>query len=88
MEAAARNEPDKAIDHFKRAVALHPAFGLALNELGVQYLRKGELDKAAEVLVKAIQIAPEAPEPSLNLWNRACYSRRSLLKLRLSSATR
>ncbi len=66
MEAAARNEPDKAIDHLKRAVALHPAFGLALNELGVQYLRKGELDKAAEVLVKAIQIAPEAPEPSLN----------------------
>jgi len=66
MEAAARNEPDKAIDHLKRAVALHPAFGLALNELGVQYLRRGELDKAAEVLVKAIQIAPEAPEPSLN----------------------
>lgn len=66
MESVARNEPDKAIDHLKRAVTLHPAFGLALNELGVQYLKKGELDKAAEVLVKAIQVAPEAPEPSLN----------------------
>ena len=66
MESVARNEPDKAIDHFKRAVALHPNFALALNELGVQYLRKGELDKAAEVLVKALQVAPEAPEPSLN----------------------
>ena len=66
MEAVGRNEPDKAIDHFKRAVALHPNFGLALNELGVQYLRKGELDKAAEVLAKAIEVAPEAPEPSLN----------------------
>ncbi|HJU92385.1 MAG TPA: tetratricopeptide repeat protein [Pyrinomonadaceae bacterium] len=66
MQSVARNEPDRAIDHFKRAVALHPAFGLALNELGVQYLKKGDLEKAAEVLVKAIQIAPEAPEPSLN----------------------
>lgn len=66
MESVSRNEPDKGIDHLKRAVGLHPNFALALNELGVQYLRKGEFDKAAEVLTKALQLAPEAPEPSLN----------------------
>jgi Flp pilus assembly protein TadD len=66
MESASRNETDKAIDNLKRAVDLHPDFALALNELGVQYLRKGQLDKAAEVLTKALQLAPEAPEPSLN----------------------
>ena len=66
MAAAGRGEVDKAIDDLKRAIALHPNFGLALNELGVQYLRKGELDKAAEVLTKVLQISPDAPEPSLN----------------------
>jgi tetratricopeptide (TPR) repeat protein len=66
MESAARNETEKAIEHLRRAVALHPNFGLALNELGVQYLKRGELDKAEEVLVKVIQLSPEAPEPSLN----------------------
>lgn len=66
MDSASRNESDKAIDNFKRAIELYPDFALALNELGVQYLKKGELDKAAEVLSKAIQLSPEAPEPSLN----------------------
>lgn len=65
VEAANRNETDKAIDDLKRAIVLYPNFGLALNELGVQYLRKGELDKAAEVLTKVLQLSPEAPEPSL-----------------------
>jgi tetratricopeptide (TPR) repeat protein len=45
---------------------LHPNFGLALNELGVQYLKKGQLDKAAEMLQKVTQLSPEAPEPCLN----------------------
>jgi Flp pilus assembly protein TadD len=66
VEAANRNETEKAIDDLKRAIALYPNFGLALNELGVQYLRKGDLEKAAEVLTKVIQLSPDAPEPSLN----------------------
>lgn len=66
VESAARNETDKAIEHFRRAVALHPNFGLALNELGVQYLKRGELDRAEEALVKVIQLSPDAPEPRLN----------------------
>lgn len=66
MEAASRNETEKAIEHFRRAVALHPNFGLALNELGVQYLKRGDLDKAEEVLVKVVQLSPDAAEPTLN----------------------
>lgn len=66
LESAARNETDKAIEHFRRAIALHPNFGLALNELGVQYLKRGELDRAEETLVKVIQLSPDAPEPRLN----------------------
>ena len=66
MDAASRNETEKAIDFLQRAVALHPNFALALNELGVQYLKRGELDKAEEVLVKVTRLSPDAPEPSLN----------------------
>jgi len=66
MEAAGKDDVNKAIENLKHAVELAPTFALALNELGVQYLRKGELDKAAEVLAKALQVSPGAPEPLLN----------------------
>ncbi len=66
MEAAGRNETDKAIEHLRRATALHPNFGLALNELGVLYLKRGDLDRAEEVFVKVIHLSPDAPEPILN----------------------
>ena len=63
---AQQNETEKAIDHLKRAVGLHANFGLALNELGVQYLKRGSLDEAAETFSKVLKLAPDAPEPSLN----------------------
>jgi Flp pilus assembly protein TadD len=66
MEAASRNETEKAIDHLRRAVALYPNFGLALNGLGVQYLKRGELTKAEEALAKVVQLLPDAAEPGLN----------------------
>ena len=87
MESVSRNEPDKAIDQLKRAVDLHPNFGLALNELGVQYLRKGELDKAEEVLRKGITTRRlTRPSPAL-IMESCCCRRRSLPKLRRSFAT-
>lgn len=63
---AQQGETEKAIDHLKRAVALHANFGLALNELGVQYLKRGNLDEAADTFGKVLKLAPDAPEPSLN----------------------
>jgi tetratricopeptide (TPR) repeat protein len=39
---------------------------LALNELGVQYLKMGKPDKAVETLRSALTLAPEAFMPRLN----------------------
>lgn len=56
----------KAVDNLKAAVALYPKFPLALNELGVQYLRIGQPDKAADALATAVRIVPEEFHPRLN----------------------
>jgi Flp pilus assembly protein TadD len=66
MEAVSRNETDKAIDQLKQAITLYPNFGLALNELGILYLKRGQLDDAAAALTNVLRLSPEAPEPSLN----------------------
>ncbi len=55
-----------AIRQLKLAVAEHPAFVNALNQLGVLYLRLNELDKADEALQKALKIRPDAYEPLIN----------------------
>lgn len=65
-ELNAQGNSQQAIEQLKLAVAVHPQFGLALNELGVQYLKTGQLDKGAEVLKNAVSISPDAFEPRLN----------------------
>ena len=60
------SEPGDDLGHPVRAIILHPKFGLALNELGVLYLKRGDLDRAEEAFVKVIQLSPDAPEPILN----------------------
>lgn len=57
----------KAIDNLKAAVSLYPTFPLALNELGVQYLKLGQASKAVEPLKAAAKLSPEAFTPKLNL---------------------
>ncbi len=66
LELNAQGNSQQAIEQLKLAVAVHPQFGLALNELGVQYLKTGQLDKGADVLRNAVTIAPEAAEPKIN----------------------
>lgn len=61
----AQSDPNKAADQFKRAISLHPDFGPALYQLGVQYLKLGQADKAAEVLGAAVKAAPDEFEPRL-----------------------
>ncbi|HEY6806322.1 MAG TPA: tetratricopeptide repeat protein [Pyrinomonadaceae bacterium] len=56
----------KAIDQLKAALNVHPEFPLALNELGIQYLRTNQAEKAAEVLSKAVKLAPDDFQPRLN----------------------
>lgn len=52
-------ENKKAIEQLNKALAVYPKFGPALNLLGVQYLKIGQADKAAEVLAEAVKFAPE-----------------------------
>lgn len=56
----------KAIEELKSALVMYPQFPLALNELGVCYLKVGEIDKAAEALKSALKLAPDDFYPRLN----------------------
>jgi tetratricopeptide (TPR) repeat protein len=64
--AAQAGETKKAIEHLKSAISIYPEFTLALNELGVQYLKLGQVDKAVGVLAAAVKYAPDAFSPRLN----------------------
>lgn len=65
LESAHAGDNLKAIEQLKSAIALYPQFPLALNELGVRYLRVGNIEKASEALKSAVQLAPEDLLPKL-----------------------
>lgn len=66
MEAAAKGDAKKAVEHLSGAVAAYPEFALALDALGVQYLKLGQADKAAESLQAALKFAPDDMGARLN----------------------
>jgi tetratricopeptide (TPR) repeat protein len=66
VDLAQTGDRKKAIEHLNQAVALHPNFMTALNELGVQYIALKQFDKAIESLRTALKIGPEAFHPRLN----------------------
>ena len=78
VEAARRNENERASDLLRQAVAAHPDFPLALSELGVVYLRLKRPEKAAESLSASLKLAPE-DQGTLLAYGRA------LLELRRPS---
>ena len=55
-----------AIEKLNQAVAAHPSFMLAFNELGVQYQKIGELEKANDALQTALKLSPNAFTPLVN----------------------
>ena len=55
-----------AIEKLNEAIKTHPSFMLAFNELGVQYQKINELDKASEALASALKISPGAFAPLVN----------------------
>ncbi len=59
IEAARNNDPNKAVEHLKAALALHPDFVIALSQLGAQYLKLKQPDKAAEALRAALKLKPD-----------------------------
>lgn len=64
--SARSGDHKKAVEQLNGALSLYPEFALALNELGVQYLKLGQAGKAAEVLQRAVAITPDANIPRLN----------------------
>ena len=65
-ELARAGDSKAAIEELKGAISLYAEFALAFNELGVQYLKLGQLDQALEALRSAVKLAPEAFSPRLN----------------------
>jgi tetratricopeptide (TPR) repeat protein len=67
LALAQNNDSAKAIDSLKSALSIFPNFPLALNELGVQYLKLGAANRAVEPLRAATKLRPDAFLPRLNL---------------------
>jgi Tfp pilus assembly protein PilF len=66
MAAVQAGNIKTAIEDLKSAVTIYPEFAIALNELGVEYLKIGQADSAAEALARAVKLAPQDLEPRLN----------------------
>jgi tetratricopeptide (TPR) repeat protein len=59
LDAARANEPAKAVELLKGAVAAHPDFPLALTEMGMLYLKLKQPAKAADALREAHKLSPD-----------------------------
>ena len=60
IEQAKKNDHSGAIEELKLAINEYPSFMLAFNELGVQYLKLNQLEKADEAFQGALKITPDA----------------------------
>ena len=60
LELSKNNNSQGAVDELKLAIAEHPTFTQAFNELGVQYLKLNKLNEANEAFLGALKIDPES----------------------------
>jgi tetratricopeptide (TPR) repeat protein len=67
LDLAHAGNSKQAVENLKSAISAFPDFFLALDELGVQYLKLGQADKAVEPLTTAVKLMPDAFRPNLNL---------------------
>jgi len=66
LDLSAKADNKGAVESLLRAVAEYPDFMLAHSELGVQYQKLNDLEKADEHLLAALKIKPDAYEPLAN----------------------
>lgn len=59
MESVRAGDNRQAIGYLKDAITVYPAFPLALNELGVLYLKLNQPEKAAEAFRDALKLTPD-----------------------------
>ena len=67
VEYFRRGSFDEAEAYFRRAIAIHPAYGVALNNLGALAERRGNLQAAEWYFSKALASGPETALPRKNL---------------------
>jgi outer membrane protein assembly factor BamD (BamD/ComL family) len=65
--AAQKNNPQSATEFLSKAVAAYPNFPLALSELGAQYLKLKQMDKAAETFEALLKLKPADSAGQLDL---------------------
>jgi tetratricopeptide (TPR) repeat protein len=66
LQSAQAGDRKGAIEQLKQAVSEYSNFMLAYNELGFQYMKLNDLNKADEALRSALKISPDAAMPLLN----------------------
>ncbi|MFL6254649.1 MAG: tetratricopeptide repeat protein, partial [Pyrinomonadaceae bacterium] len=66
QEAARKGDTEKAQALLTDAVAQHPQFALAHNELALIHLKTGALDKALEEIKLAVKTLPDDPQVQFN----------------------
>lgn len=66
-ELVAAGKFREALEHCRKALALHPAFAAAYNTLGVIADRQGDRDEARRQLLRAVEIDPAHAEANANL---------------------
>ena len=65
--AAQKGNVKGAVEFLSKAVSLYPNFSQALSELGVQYLKLGEMDKAAQTYEALLKLKPKDGVAHLDL---------------------
>ena len=57
----------EAIQEYETILRYHPLYVRAYNNLGITYMRRGQLDAAAQALQKALRIDPNFADAHYNL---------------------
>jgi Flp pilus assembly protein TadD len=65
--AAQKGNAKSAVEFLSQAVSAFPNFPAALSELGVQYLKLVQMDKAGETFQALVKLKPDDPTAQLNL---------------------
>ncbi len=66
LELGGKSDHQGAVDQLKLAIKEHPTFTLAFNEMGVQYLRLGQLENADQAFQGALKIDASSFEALVN----------------------
>jgi Tfp pilus assembly protein PilF len=65
--AAQKGNAQSAVEFLSQAVSAFPNFPAALSELGLQYLKLVQIDKAGETFEVLVKLKPDDPTAQLNL---------------------